>query len=162
MIYLNAENFSVPMDRLSAYGAFLMTPDGTRVNPMTIGWGLYGIACGKPVFSVMVRQSRHSHKLLDSSGIFAVSIPTDDRYRRELSYCGAHSGRDEDKVSALSLPLTDDALPGVRGCTTLYCRVIFKTVMTAELTGDAENNQWYKNGDYHTIFTGEITDIKEN
>ena len=58
-------------------GVLLTTKDGDEVNTMTIGWGMMGIEWGKPVFLALVRQSRHTKKLLDATGEFTVNIPLD-------------------------------------------------------------------------------------
>ena len=71
--------------RLDKFTAFLTVGDSKSVNPMTIGWASFGIACGKPVLSVMIRQSRFSKQLIDSNPVFTVSIPRDVRMDTSVS-----------------------------------------------------------------------------
>lgn len=78
-------------------GAFLMV-DG---NPMTIGWAQFGVIWGRPVCTVFVRHSRHTHALLEKSNVFTVSVPAAGTMREALAYCGSHSGRDGDKLAGL-------------------------------------------------------------
>ena len=40
------------------------------------------------------------------------------------------------------------------------CKVIYKTEMEEGSTVPAMNAKWYKDGNYHTIYTGEILNIK--
>lgn len=153
------------LSRLDKYTAFLTVKDEDKINPMTIGWAQIGISCGKSVLNVMIRQSRFSKALIDKHSEFTVSVPKDDRYKDALIFCGSKSGRDFDKVSECKLPLvmsdkTD--VPGIGGCTVYECRVIYKAEMSDEGTSDSERTKWYKNGDFHTIYTGEILNIKEN
>ena len=51
-------------------GAFLTVKSGDRVNTMTIGWGTIGFMWGKPIMTVMVRYSRHTHQLIKTPPIF--------------------------------------------------------------------------------------------
>ena len=56
-------------------GALLTTKADGQVNTMTIGWGQIGVIWSKPVFTVLVRESRHTKGLLDKSGEFTVNVP---------------------------------------------------------------------------------------
>lgn len=153
------------LSRLDKYTAFLTVKDSEKINPMTIGWAQIGISCGKSVLNVMVRQSRFSKSMIDKHGEFTVSVPNDNRYKDALIFCGSKSGRDFDKVAECKLPLVmSDKIdvPGIGGCTVYECKVIYKSEMTGALTSEYERTKWYKNEDYHTIYTGEILNIKEN
>ena len=49
-------------------GAFLMVEG----NPMTIGWAQFGVIWGRPVCTVFVRHSRHTHALLEKSNVLLI------------------------------------------------------------------------------------------
>lgn len=158
------ENSNKILENLSKYGAFLTVGDENTENPMTIGWGQIGISQGIAVFSVMVRQSRYSKELLDKNPCFTVSIPKDDSYKKALAFCGSKSGRDFDKIKECGLKTVKSEfinVSGIDNCTILECSVIYKTEMTKDETGEECNEKWYKNGDYHTIYTGKILNCKE-
>ncbi len=149
--------------RLDKFTAFLTVGDSRSVNPMTIGWASFGIACGKPVLSVMIRQSRFSKKLIDENPVFSVSIPRDESYKKALAVCGSRSGRDTDKMALCALEAEKADIinvPGIKNCLMYECKVIYKTEMTNELTVHEMSSKWYKDGNYHTIYTGEILNIK--
>lgn len=162
MVFL--ENSSKILENLGKFGAFLMVGDEQKENPMTIGWAQIGFSQGKSVFSVMVRKSRFSKDFIDKNPYFTVSIPKDDTYKKELAFCGSKSGRDFDKIKECNLETVKSdfsGVSGIKGCMVLECRVIYKTEMTQNETSEECNEKWYKNGDYHTIYTGEILNYKE-
>lgn len=54
---INAFDHAETILKVLAKGAFLTTAADGKQNTMTIGWGALGNIWGKPVFTVMVRQS---------------------------------------------------------------------------------------------------------
>lgn len=157
------ENAGEMLERLEKYGAFIVVSDGKKVNPMTIGWGYFGIACGKPAFSAMIRNSRFTKELIEKNPEFTVCFPSDASQRGAIAFCGSKSGRDFDKIKECSLSLTNSekiSVPGIENCTVFECRVIFKTEMTPENTSPDTAGKWYRDGDYHVIYTGEILNVR--
>ncbi len=163
MIFL--ENVSESLFYINKFSAFLVSGNKEKINPMTIGWAQFGISCGKSVLSVMVRPSRFSKALIEESGEFTLCIPHDEQYKKELAFCGTKSGRDFDKLSECGLITTPSSfikVPGIKNCRTYECKVLYKSEMSKEsLSPDAEK-RWYPSGDLHTIYTGEILNLKEN
>ena len=53
---------------------------------------------GKPVATAYIRPQRHTKTFLDREDYFTLSF-LPEQYRKELSYCGSVSGRDEDKIA---------------------------------------------------------------
>ena len=143
-------------------GAFLMV-DG---NPMTIGWGQFGIIWGKQVFSVYVRQSRYTHELLESATTFTVSVPKSGTMKEELAFCGTKSGRDVHKMETLHAALAPaqfGAQDGFKGCRFhIECRILFRTDLDEQLISEsALRNRYYADGDSHTMLIGEILGVSE-
>jgi flavin reductase (DIM6/NTAB) family NADH-FMN oxidoreductase RutF len=140
-------------------GAFLTAGNAAGCNVMTIAWGSIGFMWGKPVFTVMVRPSRFTHKFMEQGGEFTVSVPLGDM-REALAVCGSKSGRDVDKVKATGLKLQTGqkvATPVVAGCGLYYeCRVVYRYVLEPGRFAAGLNEQWYKGGDHHTVYVGEI------
>lgn len=140
-------------------GAFLTTAGNNKVNTMTIGWGTIGIAWQKPVFMVMVRPSRYTYDLIEKSNEFTVSIPLKD-LGKALGICGSKSGRDLDKFAAAGLkavPAKKINTPVIADCGLHYeCKIIYKQKMIPEQLAAGDQAACYPNGDYHTLYFGEI------
>ena len=61
--------------RMSNGGILLASQDaGGKLNPMTIGWGVFGWIWARPVFTVLVRPSRYTFACLEAAGDFTVNV----------------------------------------------------------------------------------------
>lgn len=143
-------------------GAFLMV----NGNPMTIGWGQFGVLWGKPTFTVYVRKSRYTHTLLESENSFTVSVPAYGTLSHELVLCGTKSGRDMDKLKALNASLFENrfgAQNGFNGCKYhIECKILFRAELNEhDLENEALLSRYYANGDPHTMYVGEILGVTE-
>lgn len=140
-------------------GAFLTVAYGGRTNTMTIGWGSIGPIWSKPIFTVLVRKSRFTHELIEQSGEFTVSCPLDDR-SRALELCGTRSGRDLDKFEAAGLSPQAGrtvATPVIAGRGLHYeCKIVYRQDMLPGALDQAYHDRFYADGDYHTLYYGEI------
>lgn len=110
-------------------GILLTTSDGSRVNTMTIAWGMLGIDWNLPVFVTLVRSSRLSYEYLRKNPQFTINAPAGPADRRVLGIAGTKSGRDMDKIRELGLTLERPekiSVPGIREFPiTLECEVIY-------------------------------------
>jgi flavin reductase (DIM6/NTAB) family NADH-FMN oxidoreductase RutF len=143
-------------------GAFLMVAD----NPMTIGWAQFGILWGKKTFTVYVRESRFTHDLLSKADTFTVSVPRLGTMSEAIAFCGTQSGRDVDKMRALSTTLFQSrfgAQNGFSGCKYhIECRILFRADLDEErIENESLMNRYYSGGDTHTMYVGEILGVTE-
>ena len=147
-------------------GILLTTKAGGKVNTMTIGWGTLGIEWGKPIYTVFVRQSRHTKTMLDENGEFTINVPMGEIDKNILSLCGTKSGRDMDKIAQLGLTLEDGetiSVPGIKELPlTLECKVIYKQDQVLGSIEEGCRNRYYaqgtpNDGDYHTAYYGLVT-----
>lgn len=155
------------LNSLEQRGAFLTVKDEEgRVNTMTIGWGNIGYEWGRPVFIVLVRESRYTHELLEKAEDFTVSIPLDDNMKYALAFCGTKSGRDHDKFEDCDLNILDSKKvksPAIGDCQMIYeCKIVYKHDMDLQLLDDEVKNKWYSSEDGHTIYYGEIVNCYHN
>lgn len=159
------QNLEKNMEYLHKQGAFLTTKVGDEINTMTISWGSIGFVWGKPMFTALVRKSRHTYNLLEKAGEFTVSIPLSDNMKKELAICGTKSGRDVNKLKECSLQLGEGKIvstPVIKGCGVHFeCKVLYKQPMSPNLLDESVDNNSYGNKDYHTIYFGEIVDCYE-
>ncbi|MBE6083449.1 MULTISPECIES: flavin reductase family protein [Tissierellales] len=143
-------------------GLFLTVKSKEKINTMTIGWGSIGIIWGKPIFTVAVRNSRYTHSLIENSNNFTVSIPLEKDMNKELIYCGTKSGRDVDKIKECNLILRDGIntpSPVIENCSLHYeCKIVYKHDINLQVMDKEICEKCYKDGDYHTLYYGEIVD----
>lgn len=148
------------MNYLHKQGAFLTVKSDETVNTMTISWGNIGFEWNRPIFTVLVRHSRYTHELLEKATEFTVSIPLNDKLNPALNYCGSKSGRDVDKFRECNLNLEAGksvATPIISDCELHYeCKIVYKQEMDSDMLSQEIKNSSYKNGNYHTIYYGEI------
>ena len=146
------------MQALTQWGAFLTTSADGAQNTMAIGWGSIGFAWGKPLFTVLVRNTRYTHELLEKATEFVVSIPLTDHMQKELEYCGTQSGRDIDKFRTSNLktaPGQKVSVPIIAGCQLHYeCRILTSLPISLDELHES-CHQWYAD-DYHILYVGEI------
>lgn len=154
------KNFVEVMKQLGKGGAFLTSKYNEKVNTMTIGWGSVGIVWRKPVFTVLVRQSRYTKEFIENSGNFTVSVPFESDIKKALAICGTKSGRNIDKFKTCNLQLNPGKSidsPVIAGCGMYYeCKIIYKQDMDKKLLTKDVDSDCYPDGDYHTIYYGEI------
>lgn len=159
------QNLEKAMEHLHKKGAFLTTKVADETNTMTISWGSIGFIWGKPMFTALVRKSRHTHELIEKSGEFTVSLPLDESMKNALAICGSKSGRDMDKIKECSLELQEGkslSTPVIKGCGVHYeCKVVFKNHMAPNLLDENIDNSMYGSKDYHTVYYGEIVNCYE-
>lgn len=134
--------------------------DKDRMNTMTASWGGVGTLWNKPVVTVYVRPTRYTYDFLEEFDRFSLTF-FPDSFRKDLTYLGTHSGRDEDKLANTSLtPCFDYAAPIFHEADTA---IVCRTVNTLDLDPArflcdyAEKN--YPDKDYHRLYFGEVVDL---
>ncbi len=135
--------------------------DGTKVNAMTASWGGVGIMWGKPVVYAFIRETRYTKEFVDNNEGFSITIYPEDM-RKMLSYMGSTSGRDEDKIEEMKLTTVfDGKVPYFEEADmALICRKMYAQDMKSEcFTDKAADEQWYKDGNYHTMYVAEIEKV---
>lgn len=152
--------FSETMSRLHEDGLLLVSSSRSGApNVMTIGWGSMGVMWGRPMFTVMVRPSRYTYKLLEELPEFTVNVPSVEM-AAVTQFCGTVSGADHDKFRELHLdPMVSREVvpPIIRQCVLHYeCRVVHKCDMTPETLIPALQQDFYPRGNFHRYYFGEI------
>lgn len=145
--------------------ALLTAGDSQSFNTMTVSWGGCGVLWNKNVATVYVRKSRYTLDFIEKNEYFSLTFGSDD-VRKQFAYCGAHSGRDVDKIKETGLvPCFDENAPYLKdGKLVLVCKKLYRQEMTVENFIDKSLiEKCYADNDYHIVFVGEIvkTLIKE-
>lgn len=135
--------------------------DGTAVNTMTASWGTAGILWNKPVCICFIRPQRYTYEIAERTDRLSFSI-LDESYRKALSYCGSHSGREGDKFAAcgLTAAYAEDGTPYVaESRMVLLCRKLYADDLREGCFLDPSLLANYKAKDYHRFYVCEIEKI---
>lgn len=143
-------------------GALVTAGTINSFNTMTIGWGVTGVLWGKDVFIVYVRPSRYTYKFMEENEYFTVSF-YDDAYKKELGYLGTKSGRDTAKVKDVGFTPIEvgESISFKEANLTILCKKIYIQDLEQDKFLSEVNERYYKDGDVHRYYIGEIIDIIE-
>jgi flavin reductase (DIM6/NTAB) family NADH-FMN oxidoreductase RutF len=149
------------MHQIKSEGAFLIvkSKDDEKINVMTIGWAAIGYMWRKPIMTLMVRESRFTHHIIEKASSFTVSIPTDD-LKEELNFCGTKSGRDFDKFKECNLTIVpaqkvDTPIINISGFH-YECKIVCKSEINPDFLCKEYKEDFYVDNNYHTFYFGEI------
>ena len=149
-------------EKLANGGIFLNAASGGKANTMTIGWAYMGTSWRKNIFIAMVRPQRHTFGLIEGSGEFTVSIPTNDPMKKQLAFAGTESGRDHDKFEGhglTAMPARKVNVPVVKECGLhIECKVVNKQYLSGEFMDQAVKDRSYPESDFHMLYYGEVVD----
>jgi flavin reductase (DIM6/NTAB) family NADH-FMN oxidoreductase RutF len=129
-------------------------------NTMTASWGGMGVLWNTDVCYAFVRPSRYTYEFIEREKYFSLSFFSQD-YRRALQFCGAHSGRDTDKMAGAGLtPVFDAQAPYYDQCDlSMICRKMYFQDMDPANFIDPTIKSHYKQEDYHRLYIGEIIKV---
>lgn len=144
---------------------FLLT-SGTQedYNTMTCSWGALGEIWNEPSLTAYVRTSRHTFGYLEENALFTVSVFPEE-YKKALSFCGSHSGKDYDKAKETGL--TPVALEGsttfAEARLVFVCEKVYAQMMDESGFVQPENMQkFYAKDPMHKMYLGKIIAVYEN
>lgn len=118
---------------------------------------------GKNVAVTVIRPQRYTKEFIDQSDSFTLSF-YDDTFKKDLSYLGSVSGKDEDKISKTRLTPTDaNGIPYFEEAKiVLICKKLYAHQMDPAGFVEAGANlddEWYPGKDYHVMYVAEIEQI---
>ncbi|MBE5876410.1 MAG: flavin reductase family protein [Lachnospiraceae bacterium] len=150
-----------PFEKIGKDWALVTAGTKEKANTMTVSWGGLGVIWGKNVAFIFIRDSRYTKEFIDNGDFFSVTF-FDEEYKKALSYCGSHSGRSEDKMTAAGLTLASKhSIPYIdEGNLVLLCNKLSATRITEDsfLTPEIKE-KWYPDGDMHTMYIAEIIEV---
>jgi len=154
-----------PMTQIA--GEWMLVTAGNKdrgYNTMTASWGhlgsLWGNGGGAPTVVVYIRPQRYTKKFIDREEYFTLSF-FPQMYKREMTYIGSHSGRDEDKIAKVGLtPVFDLQSTWFEEAKLVFkCRKLYHAPLLAG--GFVDPNivrENYPEGDFHEMYIGKITE----
>ncbi len=150
-----------PFEKIGKDWALVTAGIKDKANTMTVSWGGMGVMWGKNVAFIFIRDSRYTKEFIDNGDFFSVTF-FDEQYKKALSYCGSHSGRNEDKITTAGLTLASKhSIPYIdEGNLVLLCNKLSATKITEDsfLTPEIKE-KWYQDGDMHTMYIAEIIEV---
>ena len=150
-----------PFTKIGKEWALLTAGTKAKSNTMTVSWGGMGVIWNKNVVYVFVRDSRYTKEFMDKGEFFSLSF-FDEKYRTTLSYCGAASGRNENKFEKARLtPAYRHSIPYLDEANLVFlCRKMAAVPMYKETLLDKSiMPKFYGDEDMHTMYVGEIIEV---
>jgi len=140
--------------------ALVTAGDHVEQNTMTVSWGGVGVMWNYPVAIVVIRPQRYTFEFTERCNKLTLSF-LPEQYRKALTYCGTHSGRDEDKISnaGLSVTFTEEDTPAIAEARlVLECRKLYTDTIKAEnFIEQGIVERWYPESDFHKVYVLQIT-----
>ena len=112
---------------------------------MTASWGGVGVLWNKKVAYIFIRPQRYTKEFVDFSDRLSVCV-LPNSYRKELSYLGNVSGKDEDKISNANLKVQkyEDVPYFDEARLTLICRKLYAQDLKEEYFIEKDIiDKWY-------------------
>lgn len=150
-----------PFEKIGKEWMLITSGDENKANTMTASWGGLGVMWGKNVVYIVVRETRYTKEFIDKTENFSLSF-LGEEYRSALNYLGTVSGRDENKIDKAGLHLSyKDGVPYLsEGSLVLTCKKLSATPISPDqFLDDSIEEKWYKDGNFHTLYIGEITNV---
>ncbi|MEI8207429.1 MAG: flavin reductase [Kiritimatiellales bacterium] len=130
-------------------------------NTMTASWGALGQLWKKPVAFTFIRPTRHTFEFANREPLFTLCF-FEEKYRKALSFCGEHSGRECDKAKETGLT-PFEVEPGTvafeEARRILVCRMLYFQDIKPEHFCDPVIEMNYPKKDYHRMFVGEVQKV---
>ena len=150
-----------PFTKIGKEWALITAGTKKKANTMTVSWGGMGVLWGKNVAFIFIRDSRYTKEFIDEGDFFSISF-LGEEHRRTLSYCGAVSGRVENKFENAGLNVaTKHSIPYVDEANlVILCQKMSATRITEDSFLSPEiKEKWYQDGDMHTMYVAEILEV---
>ncbi len=151
-----------PFTMLNKDWGVLTAGDEEKANSMTVSWGGFGVLWNKNVCSVYVRDSRYTKQLIDAHGTFSLTFFQKDFNKSILMYLGSVSGARENKMKMSHLHINYEShIPFIdEGNLVILCKRLSAVTLTPDTFFDGGiEAEHYKDGDYHTMYIGEIQQL---
>lgn len=134
--------------------------EGT-VNTMTASWGGLGVMWGKNVAYVVIRPQRYTKAFIDHADTFSLTFYAPE-FKKQLSYLGSVSGRDEDKIAKAGLTVahSGDTPYFEEAHLVMVCKKLYKQPLDPEgFIAKELDEKWYPNKDYHEMYIVEVEKV---
>ena len=135
--------------------------DAQKCNTMTASWGGVGVLWNKLVSFIFVRPQRYTREFIEREGGYSLCFFADG-FRKQLSYLGTASGREEDKIQTAGLTTAfADGVPYFEEAKlVLICKKQYRQDLVPQgFIDPAVDEKNYPGHDYHRLYVGEIVKV---
>ena len=132
-----------------------------KCNAMTASWGGLGVMWGKNVAYIVIRPTRYTKEFVDANQRFSLCF-LPEIYKKELTYLGTVSGRDEDKIAKAGFDIAFDNITPYfnESFLSMFCTKLYTQAFEPNLFIDKGlDSKWYNEHDYHTLYIAEIDKV---
>lgn len=152
--------FLPTIEAMARDGVLLVSVDSPgNSSGMTISWGTIGTIWGREIFTVLVRPSRNTYRLLEASGDFTINV-LPAQLASALDFWGKNSGRNVNKWARTGLspahsrrvrsPIVE------QGILHFECRIVHRHDLVPANIVPELIPAYYASGDHHRVYYGEI------
>ena len=144
-------------------GGWMLITAGTKdrgYNTMTCSWGHMGPVWASDPTIAYVRPQCYTKEFVDREDLYTLCFF--DGRKKELSYLGSRSGRDEDKVAKVGFtPVFGDGYTYfAEAKLVIVCRKLYQAPLKEEYFLDKETlEKNYPDRDFHDLYVGRIEKI---
>lgn len=161
-VEVNPKEFEESVFKLIGDDWMLITAKkDSKANAMTASWGGMGVLWNKNVVYTVLRPQRYTKEFVDKSDTFSLCF-FDKKYKKQLSYLGTVSGRDEDKMSKVELTLNsyNDTPYFEEAEIIIFCKKLYAQELNSESFINKQLiGEYYPENDFHTLYISEIEKI---
>ena len=136
--------------------------DGDKVNTAAASFGGVGYLWNRRVVYIFLRGKRFTREYVEASGEFSLSFLNHDEFRGAIKYIEAVSGRNEDKIAGARLNVNyDDGIPFIdEADNVITAKLLYGKEFSKDgIVEKSIIDEFYKDGDYHMVYVGEIQKI---
>jgi flavin reductase (DIM6/NTAB) family NADH-FMN oxidoreductase RutF len=127
-------------------------------NTMTASWGGMGVLWHKPVCFIFIRPNRYTYEFVEKNEAFTLSFFSKE-YKKALTYCGTHSGRDVNKIAETGLtPLQNEkgSMYFEQAELVFECQKLYYQDIIANHFLNPAIEELYPEKQYHRMYIGEV------
>ena len=164
MAFVQLDPKQIPENAFQLVGTdwmLITAGDGQKCNTMTASWGGFGVLWNKPVSFIFVRPQRYTRTFIEREGCYSLCFFAGG-FRKQLSYLGTISGRDEDKIKTAGLTTVfADGVPYFEEAQmVLLCKTLYRQDLVPEGFVDrALDEKNYPEQDHHRAYVGEVLKV---
>lgn len=127
-------------------------------NTMTANWGGVGVLWNFPVSFIFIRPTRFTFQFAETNAHYTLCF-FDRSHKDILSYCGAHSGKEVDKIKETGLIPAQTKLGNIyfeQAKLVIECSKLYAHDLDPENFKNRLIGRNYPNKDYHRMYIGKI------